>query len=131
MEMLESGGLRLTCEPVMLELHWGPIPQAAVWPLLIILAPIGREDHPRLAHRVKAVQIEAFIAHRPVKALLIAILPGAAWIDIQGRRLVLHQPAPHSQGDKLWPVVTAQKLWRAMLAKQAIQNRQHLGRRHG
>src|SRR5919197_4335094 len=113
--MLESDGLRLPCEPATLELRLGLIPQAAVWPLLIILAPIGREDHPRLGHRVEAMRIEAFIAHRPVKALLIAILPGTAWVDVQGRRLVLHQPAPHSQGDELWPVVTAQKLGCAML----------------
>ena len=80
---------------------------------------------------MERIQIQTFIAHRPVEPLVVAVLPRAARITLQRRGLVLGQPASHGQGHAFWPIMAARELRRALQAKQLIPYPHDLGRRPG
>ena len=105
--------------PVTLKLQWGLIPQTAMRPLLIVLAQVRRTQHLRFRHRRKRVTILAFITDCAIKPLLITILPGTPWVNVQRLHVLVVQPATYSQRDKLGPVITPQVGRRAMRFEQA------------
>jgi hypothetical protein len=71
---------------------------------------------------VKLVHIQALVAHRAVEALLLALLPGLAWVDVERLNASLHKPALNGNRHKLRAVVAAQIGWSAMLGNQGRQH---------
>ena len=51
---------------------------------VVVVVPPLFKDHLCFPQRMERLPIEAFIAQTTVKALVIAILPRTAWLDIQG-----------------------------------------------
>ena len=66
-------------DPGTLEFHWCLIAQGAMRALLIVVVAEGRKPHAGLNCRGEDMHVQAFIAHRAIEALLLSILPGAAW----------------------------------------------------
>ena len=50
---------------------------------------------------VEDLPAQEFIAHRSVEGLAVAILPWAAWRDVERLRTDFHQPFLHGIGDKI------------------------------
>src|SRR5918996_3432568 len=102
--MLEPHGRQLPCKPRTLERSWGTIAQAPVGTFLIIQPTRGLEHHPGLRHGRNARHLQTCVAHGPVDALPVALVPGTAGLDVYRRHLVLRQPPADCQRDDLWPV---------------------------
>src|SRR3712207_2503472 len=120
--MLESDRWRLMFKPISPELRWSAITQAAMWALLVILPAISGQHDPRLRHGMKGMHVQAFVAHRAVEALPIAVLPGAAGVDVQRPHLMLRQPPADRQRDELRPVVAPNELRCTMDRDQVLQD---------
>ena len=76
---------------------------------VIILPEVRAAHDARLGNRMERIQIQTFVAHRPVESLFVAVLPRAARITIQRRSLVQGQPALHGQCHEFWPIIAAQE----------------------
>jgi hypothetical protein len=88
----------------------------------VIVVPKGAEPHTRLGEGREDVQVQALVAHRPIEAFLLAILPWLARINIQRLDAALCQPCLHGDRHKLCSVVAAEVHWRAMLRDQRDQH---------
>ena len=70
--------------------------------LSAIQGRIGRTNTRRRNHQVlsrngyEQLHIQAFVAQRAVKTLVLAVLPGTAWVTIQCLNLPLRQPCLHN-----------------------------------
>ena len=60
-----------------------------MWTLVIILPEVRAAHDARLGNRMERIQIQTFIAHGPVKALSMPVLPGASRIDVECHHLML------------------------------------------
>ena len=69
------------------------------------------------------MRIQTFVARRAVEALPVAILPGAAGVDVQRPHPGLRQPRADHQGAALWPVIDPDELGHAMRGNQLLQDR--------
>ena len=72
-------------------------------PYGVEVAPPAFDDGLGLTQRIEYFSIEQFIAQ--VKALDVAVLPGAAWCDVGGLCAYGGNPLPNRFGDELGPVV--------------------------
>ena len=91
--------------------------------VVVMLAEAG-DDHPRLGEHPKRLQVKVLVAEASMEALHAAVLPGTAWIDVNGFDLVVGQPALHFLGDKLRAFVTPREHGRAVLLDGPFQPRQ-------
>jgi hypothetical protein len=90
----------------------------------MILPAIGGEHHPGLRHGLQDMHIQTCIAHGPVEALPVPIVPGTAGVDVDCPHLVLRQPTADRQRDELWPVIAPDELGRAVRHYQPLQDGQ-------
>ena len=89
--------------------------------VVVVLAEVG-DDHPRLGECPKLLLVEALVAAAAVEALYEAVLPRAAWIDVNRFDPVVGQPALHRFGDELRAVVTAQERRRTVFSDRSCSN---------
>ena len=75
------------------------------------------------------MHVQAFIPHRAIEALLFAILPGTAWVNVQCPDLPLRKPDLNRNSHKLWPIIAAQIGRRTVLRHKVFQTTDHALRR--
>ena len=68
------------------------------------MTPLLDEDL-GLLEAVEDLAVEQLVPQLAVEAFAIAILPGAAWLDVERLGTHTRQPAAHDLGGHLWPVV--------------------------
>src|SRR5690348_8050581 len=90
--------------------------------IIIVVAAKYLKAHTRLSNRGEELHIQAFVAHRPIEALVLAVLPGAAWVDIQRLYLPLCKPGLHNHCNEFRAVVAAQIRWRTVRGHQLYQH---------
>ena len=115
--------------PGTLEFPWCLIAQGAMRALLIVVVAEGRKPHAGLNCRGEDVHVQAFIAHRAIEPLLLSILPGAAWVNVQCGDLSLREPPLHRDSHKLRPIIAAQLGWRTIVCHKFFQPADHAFRR--
>lgn len=104
---------------LLAELDRGQVVQAAVRAHGVVVPPPGLDHDARLAPGAEPFDVQAFVAQPAVEALVRAVLPGLARVDMHGLDLVLGEPLQDRQADELRPVVAADERWDAALAHQA------------
>src|SRR5690606_19723468 len=103
---------------LLAELHRGQVVQAAVRTHGVVVPPPGLDHDACLAPGTEPFDVQAFVAQPAVEALVRAVLPGLARIDMYGLDLVVGEPLQDRQTDELRPVVAADECWDAALAHQ-------------
>src|SRR3954470_12797597 len=86
--------------------------------LIIVVTAKYLKAHTRLSDRGEQLHIQACVAHRPIEALVLAVLPGTAWVNIQRLYLPLCEPSLHNHRNEFRAVVAAQVRWRAVRGHQ-------------
>ena len=81
-------------------------------------------EHLRLQYRVEHLSVQQFITQPPVERLDVAVLPWAAWLDIQGLDPDPLEPSPERLCRELRPVVRAYVLGRAAQDEELGEPRQ-------
>ena len=76
---------------------------------------------------LEPVCIEDFVAQRAVKAFIISVLPGAAWIDVNGLNADAFEPCLEHFGDKFGAVIRTNKLRLSVLNNQRVKRLEYLG----
>ena len=94
--------------------------------VVVVLAEVG-DDHPRLGECPKRLLVEALVAEAAMEAFHAAVLPGAAWIDVEGFDLLVSQRAWHFLGDGLRAVVAPQQQGCTVFLAGAFQPGEHVG----
>ena len=72
--------------------------------LIELLSPVS-DHYSAFAQGVEHLPPETFPAELVVEAFHVAILPGTAWIDVEGLDFRLLQPVSQEVGDKLRSVI--------------------------
>lgn len=72
-------------------------------PVIMFAPPSGGDPH--LLEAVKDFAVEQFVAQASIEALNIAVLPRAAWFDLEGGAAEPAKPFPHRVGEDLGTVV--------------------------
>ena len=90
------------------------------------VVPPALDNDLGLAQGVEDFAIEQFIAQAGIKALDIAIFPGATWYDGGGLCADRCDPILHSLGHKLWPIVGADVTRRATQDEEIGQHIDHI-----
>ena len=73
---------------------------------VVVLAPM-LDQHLGLLEGVEDLTVEQLIPKLPVEALVVAVLPGAPWLDIEGLHIDPSEPFPNSFGGELRAIVRA------------------------
>src|SRR3712207_2203921 len=84
----------------------------------VVVPPPAFDDDLGLRQRVEDLAVEQLVAELAVEALAVAVLPGAAGLDVGRRGTDRRDPGPHGLGDELGPVVGAD------VARDAAQDEQ-------
>ena len=90
------------------------------------VVPPALDNDLGLAQGVEDFAIEQFIAQAGIKALDIAIFPGATWCDVGGLCADRCDPILHSLGHKLWPIVGADVARHATQDEEIGQHIDHI-----
>jgi hypothetical protein len=67
------------------------------------------------------MQVQAFVAHSPVEAFLLPVLPGLARLDLQGLNTAVCQPDLDRHRHEFGAIVAAQVCQCAVLRKECRQ----------
>ena len=62
----------------------GPIAERRVGPYRVVLLPPLPAHDLCLLQRIEDLSVQAFISQLSIKTFAVSILPGAAWLDVQG-----------------------------------------------
>jgi hypothetical protein len=108
---------------LLTECHRGQVAQPRMRPHLVVVAPPGLDRHPCLGARAEPLQAQTLVPELAVEALVGAVLPGLAWVDVGGADARLGEPAQDRRADELRSVVRAQVCRRPALADQARARR--------
>jgi hypothetical protein len=73
---------------------------------VVVLSPAFNE-HLCLLQCVEDLAIEQLISELAVEAFIVAVLPGAAWLDVESLDADPAEPSPNRLGGELGPVVRA------------------------
>ena len=87
----------------------GGVAKGAVRPLFVVFAPPACDEDLRLRQRGEDLSVEALVAQLAIEGLDIAVLPGAARLDEEGRDADAREPGPDRMGRELGAVVGAQR----------------------
>jgi hypothetical protein len=83
---------------------------------IIVLSP-SLDHHLGLSQGVEYLSIEQLISQFPIEALVVAVLPGASWLDIEGLHSQTAQPLTHGLSCEFPAVVRSDILGDPMLDK--------------
>lgn len=72
--------------------------------LVVVASPTFNNDL-RLPQGVKDFSIEQFVPELAIEALVVAVLPGTAWLDEEGLHPKPLQPVPDRKGSELRTIV--------------------------
>lgn len=79
---------------------------------IVVVTPLF-DQNLGLLKTAEDLPVEQFVPQLAVEAFAIAVLPGAARLDVEGFGTHARQPAPHGLGGHLRPVVGSDVLWDA------------------
>ena len=96
----------------------GQVVQAAVRPNGVLVPPPGLDDDACLASGPEPFDVQTLVSQPAVEALVGAVLPGLARVDVNGLDLVFGQPAQYRRADELRAVVATDERGDAALAHQ-------------
>ena len=88
----------------------GPVIQRRVRPHRVVLNSPPLDYDPGLLQRVEDLSVQAFISQLSIKTFAVSVLPGAAWLDVQGSRPQIPQSLAQFLGDELRSVVRTNRL---------------------
>src|SRR5258708_16372933 len=94
----------------------------------VVVASPALDDDLGLAQSVENLAVEQLIAKAGIEALDVAVLPGAAPLDVSGLGTDGRDPVLHRLGDELWSVVGADVSGNAAQDEQIGQNVDHIDR---
>lgn len=104
------------------ELGWRQVIQAAMRPLLVVIAsPVG-DDSPGFEQVMEPADAQAFITQFSIEALDIAILRWLARLGVDQVDLAFKVPGQEVTARQLWPIVAANRLWKAAFSDDAIKH---------
>jgi len=86
------------------------------------------DQHAGLGERVEHLGVEQLVAQLAVEAFHVAVLPRTAGLNESCLGAGAVDPALHSRGNKLWPVVRADVSRRTARDEQVGQHVDHVGR---
>lgn len=89
--------------------------------------PVIGEDYAGFTERVDELSVQALPAELIVKALHVAVLPGTAWIDVDGLDAFFPEPLLDRCRDKLRAIVGADILGCTMFLNGFFEDAQHIG----
>ena len=92
---------------------------------VVVVDPAGEHD-PSLGERVELLAVEEFAAGAGVERLDEAVLPGRAWVDVEGLDAAQGEAVAHGPRDELRAVVRPDVLGRAVLADGLRQRAHHV-----
>ena len=96
--------------PFCFELRRSFVFQTAVRTSGVVVLAEVLDDPVGLVSIQEQLHVEALIAELAVEAFPVSVLPGAAWLDVEGCNALVPQPLLQGLGDELGTVVTAQEL---------------------
>src|SRR5271170_6941857 len=91
---------------------------------VILLAP-ARQSVAHIVQRPEPAGVEALVAQPSVKALDVAVLHRAPWLDVHQSDLPILRPGQHAPRGELRPVVRAHVLRAATLPDQPFEHPRH------
>ena len=94
---------------------------------VVVLAP-PLDQHACLRHRVEDLAVQQLVAQLAVQALHVAVLPGAARLDVERLHPDLAEPLPHRRRGEFAPVVAAHVVRHAARGHQPREPLQHVVR---
>ena len=81
------------------------------------------DDDARLLQGEEDLAVEQFVAQLAIEALAVAILPGAAGLDVEGLRADPCEPLAHDLGGELRAVVRTHMVWHATVDKRSLRRK--------
>ena len=94
--------------------------------LLVVQAPIVLHDDASFGDEKEDFWRKTFVSKTAMKTFDDAILPRAAWLDIQRLHLGGSAPVLNEPGDKFRAIIRANKRRRAPSCHQGLKRIQHL-----
>lgn len=95
-------------------------------PDMIVMMPPLLQNNLRFLEGVERFSVQAFIPQTPVEALVVAILPWAAWLNVESFDAQLREPRLDGFCCKFRSVVRADMIRYPACDKQISQNIHHI-----
>ena len=92
---------------------------------VVVLAPV-LDQHLGLLEGVEDLTIEQLIPELPIEALVLAVLPGAPRLDLEGLDAEPGEPVSNGLGGELRAIVRANVVRWAMVHKEICQDLQYI-----